>query len=281
MQTVTSADGTSIAYEQHGEGQPLILLHGGSTRQYWKPIVPRFTDDYTVVVPDRRGHGESGDATGQDSASTRSDAHEDGGGYSLEREVEDTRAIIDAVDGDPILFGHSFGGLQAIEAARVAPVEQVVAYEPAVLVGEYREQANLVDQMQAQLDQGEHREAMKLHVREVIHGGEIGEDALDRWLAEWPPWPEYARLAEQTLRMNREIEQYRLPDTLDIDVPALMLTGTEGPSHLQDSVRAVHEALPDSRLVEFEGVSHAGPQEEPDRITAEIREFLDAETRQN
>ncbi|WP_049902832.1 alpha/beta fold hydrolase [Halococcus agarilyticus] len=259
MQTVTAADGISIAYEQHGEGPPLILLHGGSTPHYWEPIAPRFSDDYTVIVPHRRGYGDSGD-----------NDH-----YDLDREVEDVRAVIDAVGGEPVLFGHSFGGLLTIEAARVAPVEKIVAYEPAVLVGEYREQASLAAQMQARLDEGEQRSAVKHYIREVMHGGEI--DDLDGWLAEWPPWPDFASLAENLVRMNRAVEQYRLPDTLDIDAPALLLTGTEGPSHLRESVRAVDEALPNSRLVEFDGFGHSGPTEAPDRITAEVRAFIEGE----
>jgi pimeloyl-ACP methyl ester carboxylesterase len=257
MQTVTSADGTRIAYEQHGEGPPLILLHGGGTRHYWQPLVPRLSDDYTIVLPDRRGRGDSGD----------NDA------YSIEREVEDARAVIDTVDGNPVLFGHSFGGLQAIETARVVSVETVIAYEPAYLVDEYRKQADLADQMEACLDNGERHEAMKLHLREVIHGGEI--DDLYQWLGEWPAWPACVEHVENTLRMDRAIEQHRLPDTLDIDATVLLLTGTDGPSHLRDSVRAVHETIPNSRFVEYDSVGHSGPTEAPDRITAEVRAFID------
>lgn len=259
MQTVTSPDGTSIAYEEHGDGPPIVLLHGGSLPAYWQPIIPRLSDEFTVIVPSRRGHGESGD----------------GDEYSIARECEDVRAVIDAVDGDPFLFGHSFGGLLAIETARIAPVEGIVAYEPAVLVGEYRERANLAAQMQTHLDGGNRHEAMRCYVREVIHGGEI-ED-LDQWLEKWPPWPEIVGLAENVTRMNRAIEQYQLPEQFDIDAPVLLQTGTEGPPHLRESVQATHEALPESQLVEFDGVSHAGPAEAPDRVTAEIRQFVDRE----
>ncbi|PSP64958.1 alpha/beta hydrolase [Halobacteriales archaeon QH_8_64_26] len=259
METMTSSDGTSIVYERHGEGPPLILLHGGGSRHYWKPIVPRFTDDFTVVAPDRRGYGDSGDNDE----------------YSIEREIDDARAVIDPVDGDPILLGHSFGGLQAIEAARVTPVEKVIAYEPAYLVGEYKEQADLAAEIQARLDDGKRREAMKLHLHEVLHGGE-GAD-FERWLDEWPAWPACVENVESTIRMDRALERHCLPDALDIDAPSLLLTGTEGPPHLQDSVRAVHDALPDSRLIEFEGVSHFGPTEAPDRVAAEVRSFISEE----
>ncbi|OYR58456.1 alpha/beta fold hydrolase [Halorubrum halodurans] len=257
MQTVTSADGTSIAFERHGEGPPVILLHGGSSPEYWKPIVPRFADDHTVIVPHRRGVGESGDSAE----------------YSLDRGVEDVRAVIDAVDGSPVLFGHSFGGLLAVETARTASVEKLVAYEPAVLVGEYRRQADLASRMQARIDNGDRRRAMKFYVREVIHGGDI--DDLDGWLAEWPPWPDIVALTENVVRINRAIERYRLPESLDVDAPSLLLTGTEGPPHLRDGIRAVDEALPDGEFVEFEGVGHGGPTEAPDRVTAQVRSFID------
>ena len=256
MQTVPSADGTSIAFERHGEGPPLVLLHGGSSPQYWKPIVPRFADDYTVIIPHRRGVGESGDSEE----------------YSLGRGVEDVRAVIDAVDGTPVLFGHSFGGLLAIETARTAPVEKLIVYEPAVLVGEYRQQADLASQMQERIDDGDRRQAMKFYIREVMHGGEI-ED-LDGWLAEWPPWPDIVVLTENIARINRAIEQYRLPDSLSIDAPTLLLTGTEGPPHLRDGIRAVDKALSSSQFVELEGIGHGGPTEAPDRVTAEVRAFI-------
>lgn len=259
MQTVTSADGTRIAYETHGDGPPMVLVHGGGTRRYWDPVVPQFEDDYTVVASDRRGRGDSGDDDE----------------YSLEKEVADTRAVIDAVDGEPVLFGHSFGGLRALETARIASVAAVVAYEPAVLVGEYREQADLVDRMQACLDAGDRREAMRLHLREVLHGGEIDDATFEQWLEEWPAWPDYARFAESTLRMNRVVENYELPETLDVDTPTLLLTGSEGPSHLQDSVRQVRDAIANSRLVEFEGLAHDGPTSDPERVAEAIRTFLD------
>ena len=258
MQTVTSVDGTRIAYETHGDGPPLLLLHGGGTRRYWDAVVPHFDDDYTVVIPDRRGRGDSGD-------------HDE---YSLDREVEDTRAIINAVDGDPVLFGHSFGGLRALETARVAPTKALVAYEPAVLVGEYREQANLAARIEERLNAGDRRGAMRLHLRKVLHGDEISDGAFEQWLDEWPAWPDYTRFIENTLRMDRAIEAYSLPETLDIDAPALLLTGSDGPSHLRDSVRAVDDAIPNSRLVEFEDLSHNGPARDPERVSASVRNFL-------
>jgi pimeloyl-ACP methyl ester carboxylesterase len=260
MQTTRSIDGTEIAYERHGDGRPLILLHGGmAPREYWNPVVPYFSE-YAAVVPQRPGFGTCLD-----------DPAETGPDEVLEREAEYVRTLVEAVDDDPILLGHSYGALTAIEAATDAEVEAVVAYEPAILPDDFQAEADLADRMDNLIEAGERREAVKRYIEQVLHPD--GVDDLDAWLADWPVWPDCVDLAEEVVRMNRAVEQYRLPDRLDVDAPVLVLTGTNGPDFLRESARAVHEALPYSRLVEFDGVSHSGPSEAPDLISAEVGAF--------
>ncbi|QLH84671.1 alpha/beta fold hydrolase [Halosimplex pelagicum] len=272
--TATAADGIEVEYERHGDGQPVVLLHGGmAPRQYWQPVLPHL-EGYAAVVPQRRGFGTCLD-----------DPEETGPDEVLEREVAYTRALVEDLDGEsdepPVLLGHSFGALTAIEAARGLTadgesdaIEAVVAYEPAILPEAFAEHADLADRMAARLDDGDREGAMKLYVEQVVLAGEV-ED-LDGWLAEWPVWPDCVALVEEVVRMNRAVERYELPDRLDVDAPALVLAGTEGPDFLRESARNVHGALPSSRLVEFDGVSHSGPSEAPERTVAEVRAFRDA-----
>ncbi|UPW01518.1 alpha/beta hydrolase [Halorussus gelatinilyticus] len=263
MQTTQSTDGTEIAYERRGDGRPVVLLHGGmAPREYWDPVIPHF-EEYAAVVPRRPGFGTCLDDLDETSADE-----------VLDREVEYVRALVDDLDGAPVLFGHSFGALTAIEAATDATVRAVVAYEPAVLPEEFRERADLADRMASLVEDGERREAVKRYVEQVLHPD--GIDDLDAWLAEWPAWPDCVDLAEEVVRMNRAVEAYELPERLDVDAPALVLAGTEGPDFLRASARGVHDALPRSRFVEFDGVSHGGPAEVPERISAEMRSFLRA-----
>lgn len=261
MPTTQSANGTEIAYERHGDGQPLIFLHGGmAPRQYWNPVLPHF-EEYAAVIPQRPGFGTCLD-----------DPEETSADEVLNRETQYIRTLVDAVNGDPILFGHSYGALTAVESATDAAVEAVVAYEPAVLPDEFRADADLADRMATLIEDGERQEAVKRYIEQVLHPD--GIDNLDAWLAEWPVWPGCVELAEEVVRMNRAVEQYQLPDTLDVTAPVLVMAGTNGPKFLRESARGVHEALPHSRLVEFDGVSHSGPGEAPQRIAAAVEAFL-------
>ena len=106
---VPSADGTPIAYEVHGRGEPtLVLVHGWSCdARYWREQLAPFAARHRVVTVDLAGHGHAG-AGRQD--------------YTMRAFGEDVRAVADRVGGDQfILVGHSMGGLVVAEAARLLP----------------------------------------------------------------------------------------------------------------------------------------------------------------
>lgn len=254
MQTVTSADGTRIAYERHGNGRPLVLLHGSSaTRHAWDAVVPHLADEFALVVPDRRGRGDSGDA----------DA------YSLDREVADLRAVLGDIDGDPVVFGHSFGGLLTLAATEEIHFDRIVLYEPAVLVGEYRGD-DLSGRMQQRLDAGERKEAMKLFLRDA--GGVPAPEQL-------PIWPDEVNfeLAETVVRENEVVESHELPPEPDIDCPTLLLTGERGPEHLRAAVQTLSDRVVGSYRVEFDGVGHVGTLSAPGQVAEAVRSFCLAE----
>jgi len=250
MQTVTSNDGTSIAYERHGSGPSIVLLHGSSaTRQAWEAVVPHLTDKFNLILPDRRGRGDSGDAEA----------------YSLDREVADLSALLDAVDTRTTVFGHSFGGLVALAAAEEINFGRLVLYEPAVLVGDHRDN-DLAARMQRQLDVGVRENAMKLFFQEAA-----GVPAPEQL----PIWPHDVRfdLAETVVRENEAVESYDLPERPAISCPTLLLTGDRGPEHLRTGVRTLSDRVPSSRLVEFDEVGHVGIQSAPERVADAVRSF--------
>lgn len=64
MPHVTSADGTTIAYDKRGEGPPLVIVDGALCSRRFGPSeaqAARLAERFTVYIYDRRGRGESGD----------------------------------------------------------------------------------------------------------------------------------------------------------------------------------------------------------------------------
>ena len=68
---------------------------------------------------DRRGRGNSGDATQ----------------YSIEREYEDVRCAAELAGENVSLIGHSFGAVCVLGAALRTPIRKMVLYEPPLPVG--------------------------------------------------------------------------------------------------------------------------------------------------
>src|SRR5215216_501364 len=105
MEKVISKDGTSIAFDQLGQGPAVILVAGAlqyrAFDQGMKQLANLLSQQFTVINYDRRGRGDSTDTLP----------------YALEREIEDIEALIDAVGGSASLYGISSGGALAMEAA--------------------------------------------------------------------------------------------------------------------------------------------------------------------
>src|SRR5215468_9805082 len=125
VQTVTSADGTTIAYQKSGSGPAIILVGGAFCDRNFAGDLPALLDDeYTVITYDRRGRGDSTDTQP----------------YEVAREIEDIQALADAAGGTSHLFGVSSGAILALEAASSGmPVGKLVLVEPPYSVDESRE----------------------------------------------------------------------------------------------------------------------------------------------
>ena len=62
---IASVNGFQMYYEIHGEGEPLVLLHGFfGSGEFWQPLVADLAKDYRLVIPDLRKHGRSTDPGG-------------------------------------------------------------------------------------------------------------------------------------------------------------------------------------------------------------------------
>src|SRR5688572_9886702 len=119
MKTVTSKEGTTIAFDQYGAGPAVILIGGATQHRAGDPgtaqLANLLSQHFTVIHYDRGGRGDSTDTLP----------------FAVEREIEDIDALIDAVGGSAFLFGNSSGGALALEAAIKlgSKVKKIAMYE--------------------------------------------------------------------------------------------------------------------------------------------------------
>ncbi|MEM1332520.1 MAG: alpha/beta hydrolase [Actinomycetota bacterium] len=126
MKTITAADGTSIAWDEDGAGEPVLLVHGlTESRDNWAPIVERLSTTHRVIALDLRGHGASSDAAD----------------YGLEAMAGDVVAVaIEAGAERPHLVGHSLGGTVVAAVGAVAPVASVTIVDQSLRLGAFKQQ---------------------------------------------------------------------------------------------------------------------------------------------
>lgn len=97
-----------LSYERHGNGFPLILLHGYPlNRTIWREALPFLEDIADVILPDLRGHGESPVPAGE---------------YLMDTMAADVIALMDELKiPQAILAGHSMGGYVALSLLKMYP----------------------------------------------------------------------------------------------------------------------------------------------------------------
>ena len=112
-QYINVAKNINIAICSKGAGPPLLLLHGYPQTGYmWHKIAPRLAEDFTVVIADLRGYGDSDKPT----------SSEDHAVYSKRAMAADMMAVMTALGHSQFFIaGHDRGGRVAHRLARDYP----------------------------------------------------------------------------------------------------------------------------------------------------------------
>src|SRR5258707_1636786 len=123
MPTVTSQDGTKIAFDKVGSGPAVILVNGAMAYRAFDPSMAQLAEllgnHFTVYNYDRRGRGDSGDTQP----------------FAKDREIEDLQALVKDAGGKAMVFGISSGAVLSLDTTAVTPgITKVVVYEPPFIV---------------------------------------------------------------------------------------------------------------------------------------------------
>ena len=254
--TTTSVDGTELSIRQTGEGDPLVLVHGSLDGIGAFSLVElRLAEDYSVWVYDRRGRGGSGDSAE----------------YSLDREVDDLRAVITATGGVPHVVAHSYGAVIALQARlNGVPMRSLVVYEPPIN-GEAIDPQQIAH-IQLAVDDGRIDDAIR-DMSNRLAG--ITDDELA--IAMKVP-PIKKSLREGARVVGREIEAIRTCDWSALpvtDVPTLILRGERSDAAVYPTDDQTSGIASSAEITTLTGQGHLGHVFAPSAFATTVLEFAD------
>jgi len=247
-----STDGTRIAYDvtgpASGDARPVVVVEGALCQRSMgtaRALTPLLSQDHAVHAYDRRGRGQSGPGVSP---------------YTVDREVEDLAAVLDAAGPDAVVVGASSGAALVLEAARAGvPMRRIALYEVPFIVDDTHapNDPDLGRRTRELVGSGRRGDAVKLFLRTV--GVPPVVLAVMRVL---PVWRKLAGVAH-TLPHDYEIvlphQQGRpLPDGCyaGVTAPALVIAGGKSPTYMKNAQAAVVARLPHGTLAELPGQTH-------------------------
>jgi pimeloyl-ACP methyl ester carboxylesterase len=260
MSTVTSKDGTPIAYEKLGAGPALILVDGALCSRAFGPmpkLAARLARDFTVYLYDRRGRGESGDTLP----------------YSPQREIEDLAALIEVAGGSACVVGLSSGAALALEAAAGGiGIRKVAAYEPPFIAAAgNRSEGGHERALRSLIAAGKRGEAVKYFMRMVR------VPAFVIFMMQLMPnvWPKLKAVAHTLPYDVAVMGDFTVPAAriATIRVPTLVMDGEKTQERLQRAVDEIAQALPGAKRRTLKGQTH---NVSADVLTPELVQFFAA-----
>jgi pimeloyl-ACP methyl ester carboxylesterase len=245
--TITSRDGTLIAYARQGSGPAVILVDGAlcSRELGGSPkIATLLAPDFTVYTYDRRGRGQSGD----------------NGPYAIAREVEDIAALVAEAGGSAHVFGISSGAALALDAANsVSGIAKVVAYEPPFIVDDAREPvpSGFLPDLKQAVAEERRGDAVKLFFAQV--GMPRIMSALMPLTPAWRKLKAVAHTLPYDITILDGTQTGRpLPGSRwsSVTAPVLAIGGGKSPEWMRDGARAVVSVVPQTEYRTLPGQTH-------------------------
>jgi pimeloyl-ACP methyl ester carboxylesterase len=235
MKKATSRDGTALAFDQTGEGPPVILVVGAfNDRSTGAPLAAFLAPRFTVISYDRRGRGASGDTAP----------------YAVEREIEDLEALIGAAGGSAAVFGYSSGAVLALKAAASGlAVAKLALYETPP-----PQPADHAAALASLVEAGRRGDAVEYFQRRLVG---IPEPVIAQ-LRQAPFRPALEAMAHTLAYEARVMSDGALQSELGAKVrpPTLAIAGGASPAFMREVAEALAGSLPNGRSLTIEGATH-------------------------
>jgi pimeloyl-ACP methyl ester carboxylesterase len=244
--TTTSRDGTTIAFTKRGSGPPLIIVDGAFCYRENGPateLATQLAQHFTVFTFDRRGRGESGDTAP----------------YTVEREIDDLRAVASEAEEAPYVLGISSGGALILQAvASGVGVKEIALYEPPYLADGNRPRSfeDAKGRLQSLIAAGDRGGAVSFFMTDVYGAPRAFAFAMPFLMPN--AWQRNKLVVhtvpyDLTILDDRSVLNER---SSSISVPTLVIGGEKSPKGLRDAVTAVANALPNGQSRFLPGQDH-------------------------
>lgn len=251
--------GTSIFFEATGEGEPLVLVHGGFLdHTMWMLNVPILAERFWVVTADGRGHGQSSGSIGDDPFVG----------------PDDLAALVEELDLVPAhLAGQSGGGLQILHLAARRPdlFRSMSLHEPvAVFDEEFSAAREAWEAAASQLRAGDVESGIKTFV-EMIGG-------------DWSLFPEpFKAMFRQNAHNftgtwfgDLSHPMWRVPAELrDFPHPVQLTKGDQSPRFFHVGIERIADLMPRAEIVTIEGGGHGAMLDRPAEYAAALTDFIE------
>jgi pimeloyl-ACP methyl ester carboxylesterase len=261
-------NGTDLACEEHGEGEPLVLVHGalGDLRS-WEYSVAGFATHFRAITYSRRWHCPN--------------AREiRGGRYTVEVHADDLIELLHQL-GPSYLVGHSYGAAICAEVALQQPglVRSLVLAEPSImtLLVSNTTSANVFSQAVAATTQVLTRMRQRDYERALSDYLEIilGPRGFERL----PPLAravmfENLHTLEPMLNGMNASRPFTVEHAGKITTPTLLLDGGQSPPLFRLVQDELDRSMPNTQRITLPAVSHGMYLENPEAFSRTVLEFL-------
>lgn len=271
MTTVMTKDGTEIYYKDWGTGQPVVFSHGWplSSEAWAGQMLFLAQHGYRVIAHDRRGHGRSTQTSS---------------GNDMDTYADDLAAVIDHLDlKNTVLIGHSTGGGEVTRyigrygTKRVKQVVLIAAVPPLLLKTDANPEGlpiEVFDGLRASLAKDPsqfYKDFAFMFYGANRFGARISQGILDQfWL-----WSMQGSLKSIYECIKAFSETDFTEDLKKFDVPTLVLHGEDDQIvPIKDSSRRTAKLIKGATEIYYPGGAHGITATEPDRVNADVLEFL-------
>jgi 3-oxoadipate enol-lactonase len=262
MKRVTSGD-AEICYEVIGDGAPIVLLHPfPANHEFWRPATQSLVSHYRLILPDLRGHGESGVGEGP---------------ATMAKQAADVARVLDEEEiGRAPFVGVSIGGYVLFEfwrrlGGRVAALGLCNTKAPADTAesraGRLQSAADVIERGTEQFFEGMVPKLMGETTRKTRP--DLVEGAL-RMMRKMSP--------EDVAMVQRGMAERpdSVPTLKTINVPTLILTGDEDTLTGVAEAALMNQNISGSQMKVVAKAGHYSPWEKPQEVGKIIRQFLDS-----